>query len=56
MTSQLHHNFQAGQAVLRADDIMTPHLKSQVNAIFIRGPQVVSLVCYRGLEWPTLFY
>ena len=50
MTSQLHHNFQAGQAVLRADDIMTPHFKSQVNAIFIR----VSLVCYRGLEWPNL--
>ena len=38
MTSQLCHNFQASQAVHRADDFTSPNFYGQVNSLSVCGP------------------
>ena len=43
MTSQLRHNFLASQAVHGADDVITPHFKSQVDSLGVCGPKLILL-------------
>ena len=47
MTSQLHNNFQASQAMQGVDDVTTLFFR-------IGRPLVDILIYYRGLECPTL--
>ena len=54
--SQLRQNFQASQAVHGANDVMPQHFESQVNSIRVCGPQVDTLIYYKGQERPTLFH
>ena len=51
MTSQLHRNLLASQAVHGADDITTPIFLSQVNDMSICCPQVDSFNYYSMLEY-----
>ena len=44
MTSQLRQNFQASQAVHRADDIATPHFWIQVNSLSVSAPRADTLI------------
>ena len=48
MTSQLHHYFQACQAVHGTDSITNPHFQSQVDSLNIYGPQVDILITKVG--------
>ena len=53
-TSQLRHNFQASQAVHKADDIRTLNFQSQFNSMRACGPKLILLFTAAG--WSSQSY